>query len=68
MYVQAGGFFKGAGLNVQIITLSNSGAIAAALAGGAIDVGLANAMPVPHSTRSFPAPPIKWLWRGLTLP
>jgi len=42
MYVQAGGFFKGAGLNVQIITLSNSGAIAAALAGGAIDVGLAN--------------------------
>lgn len=42
IYVQAGGYFKRAGVNVQIVPLPNSGAIAAALAGSAIDVGLAN--------------------------
>jgi NitT/TauT family transport system substrate-binding protein len=41
-YVQAGGFFKRAGLNVELVSLPHSAAIAAALSGGSIDVGLAN--------------------------
>ena len=35
-----GGFFKRAGLNVELTPLQNAGAINAALAGGSLDVGL----------------------------
>jgi NitT/TauT family transport system substrate-binding protein len=42
IYVQAGGFFKRANLNVELVPLPNSAAIAAALAGGSINVGLGN--------------------------
>ncbi len=41
-FAEAGGFFKPAGLDVQLITLPNSGAIVAAAAGNALDIGLAN--------------------------
>jgi NitT/TauT family transport system substrate-binding protein len=39
-----GGFFKKAGLDVQIEMLPNGGAVASALAAGAVDVGLADVM------------------------
>ena len=39
-----GGFFKKAGLDVQIEMLPNGGAVAAALASGAVDIGLADVM------------------------
>ena len=42
IYVLAGGFFKRAGIAVELISLPNSAAIAAALSGGAINVGLGN--------------------------
>ena len=42
IYVEAGGFFKRAGIAVELVALPNSAAIAAAMSGGAIDVGLAN--------------------------
>ncbi len=42
IYAQAGGFFKRAGVNVELVSLQNSGAIAAALTGGSITVGLGN--------------------------
>lgn len=42
IYVQAGGFFKRADITVELLSLPNSAAIAAALAGGTIDVGLGN--------------------------
>jgi ABC-type nitrate/sulfonate/bicarbonate transport system substrate-binding protein len=38
------GAFKKAGLDVQIVMLPNGGAIASALAGGAIDIGLSDVM------------------------
>jgi NitT/TauT family transport system substrate-binding protein len=38
------GFFKKAGLDVEIVTLSNGPAIASAVASGAIDVGSSNAL------------------------
>jgi NitT/TauT family transport system substrate-binding protein len=38
------GFFKKAGLDVQIVMLPNGGAVASALAGGAIDIGLSDVM------------------------
>ena len=38
------GFFKKAGLDVQIVMLPNGGAVAAALASGAIDIGLSDVM------------------------
>jgi len=41
-YAEAGGFFKEAGVRVQLVPLPNSGAITAAAAGGALDLGLAN--------------------------
>lgn len=41
-YADEIGFFKKAGLNVQIETLNNGGAIAAAVAAGALDVGFSN--------------------------
>jgi NitT/TauT family transport system substrate-binding protein len=46
IYAQGAGFFKDAGLNVELVSLSNSGALAAAVAGGAIDFGLANPIAV----------------------
>jgi NitT/TauT family transport system substrate-binding protein len=39
-YALDGGFFKRAGLNVDVTPLQNAGAIATALAGGSLDVGL----------------------------
>ena len=42
VYANAAGFFKGAGLDVTLVAMANSGAMGAALAGGAIDIGLAN--------------------------
>jgi NitT/TauT family transport system substrate-binding protein len=42
IYARAGGFFKRAAVNVELISLANSGAIVAALTGGAINIGLAN--------------------------
>ena len=36
------GFFKNAGLNVELVDLPNTGAIAAAIAGRAVDVGFAD--------------------------
>jgi NitT/TauT family transport system substrate-binding protein len=41
-YADAAGFFKQADVSVQLVTLPNSGSIAAAVAGGSLDVGLAN--------------------------
>jgi NitT/TauT family transport system substrate-binding protein len=41
-YAQAMGFFKQAGLDVQVQTLDNGAAIAAAVAGGAADIGQSN--------------------------
>jgi NitT/TauT family transport system substrate-binding protein len=41
-YAEAAGFFKAADVGVQLVTLPNSGSIASAVAGGALDVGLAN--------------------------
>jgi NitT/TauT family transport system substrate-binding protein len=46
LYAQGGGFFKDAGLNVELISLSNSGSLTAAVAGGAIDIGLGNPIAV----------------------
>jgi NitT/TauT family transport system substrate-binding protein len=42
IYAEEAGFFKAAGLRTQLVLLANSGAIAAAVAGGSVDVGLAN--------------------------
>jgi NitT/TauT family transport system substrate-binding protein len=41
-YADAAGFFKQADVGIELVTLPNSGAIAAAVAGGSLDVGLAN--------------------------
>lgn len=46
LYAQGAGFFKDAGLNVELVSLSNSGSLAAAVAGGAIDIGLGNPIAV----------------------
>jgi NitT/TauT family transport system substrate-binding protein len=43
-YAQDQGFFKKAGLNVEVTTFPSGGAAAAALAGGAIDVGITDAV------------------------
>lgn len=43
-YAQEMGFFKKAGLDVQIQTISNGGAITAAVLGGAVDVGQGNVL------------------------
>jgi NitT/TauT family transport system substrate-binding protein len=42
IYAQAGGFFKRANLDVTLVALPNSAAIAAALSGGSINIGLGN--------------------------
>jgi NitT/TauT family transport system substrate-binding protein len=41
-YAQAAGFFKEAGLDVQVVMLSNTAATASALAGGSLDVGISS--------------------------
>jgi NitT/TauT family transport system substrate-binding protein len=41
-YAQDLGFFKNAGLDVQLVELKNGAAIAAGVAGGAADVGISN--------------------------
>jgi NitT/TauT family transport system substrate-binding protein len=41
-YAQAKGFFKKAGLNVEIMTVNGGAAVAAAVAGGAADIGQSN--------------------------
>jgi NitT/TauT family transport system substrate-binding protein len=42
IYALSGGFFKRANLDVTLVALPNSAAIAAALAGGSINIGLGN--------------------------
>jgi NitT/TauT family transport system substrate-binding protein len=42
LYAREKGFFKNHGLNVEIQTVSSGGAVAAAVAGGAADVGQSN--------------------------
>jgi NitT/TauT family transport system substrate-binding protein len=42
IYAQGAGFFKEAGLNVELVSLANSGSLGAAVAGGAIDIGIGN--------------------------
>ena len=41
-YANANGFFKDAGLNVELTMLANTAATASALAGGALDVGISS--------------------------
>jgi NitT/TauT family transport system substrate-binding protein len=43
-YADQQGFFKDAGLNVELTTLGNGGAIATAIGSGTIDVGITNAL------------------------
>lgn len=45
-YAQTMGFFRKAGLNVQLTSLNNGSAVAAAVAGGAADVGQSNAVSI----------------------
>ena len=42
-YAQENGFFLRAGLNVEVSTMGNGGAVLAAVAGDAVDIGFANA-------------------------
>lgn len=46
VYAQGGGFFKQAGLTVELVQLPNTGAIAAAVVGGSLDIGLGSALTV----------------------
>jgi NitT/TauT family transport system substrate-binding protein len=52
IYAQGAGFFKEAGLSVELVSLANSGSLAAAVAGGAIDIGLANPIAVASARSS----------------
>jgi NitT/TauT family transport system substrate-binding protein len=45
-YAQDNGFFKQVGLNVQIEAYNGGGAIAAAVIGGSLQIGVANPLPV----------------------
>ena len=45
-FAEAKGFFKQAGIDVQIETMSNGSAIAAAVASGAVDVGFSSLVPL----------------------
>jgi NitT/TauT family transport system substrate-binding protein len=45
-YAQALGYFKAAGLDVQIQSIDNGAAIAAAIAGGAADIGQSNVVSI----------------------
>ena len=49
IYAQGAGFFKDAGLNVELVSLANSGSIAAAVAGGTIDIGVGNVIAVANA-------------------
>ncbi len=49
IYAQGGGFFKDAGLNVELVSLANSGALGAALAGGTIDIAVGNVIAVANA-------------------
>jgi NitT/TauT family transport system substrate-binding protein len=42
-YAQDGGFFKRAGLDIEFTTFRAGGAVTAAIAGGALDIGVTNA-------------------------
>jgi NitT/TauT family transport system substrate-binding protein len=54
-FAEAGGFFKQADLQVQLVTLPNSSSIIAAAAGGALDVGLANPISLTNAIqKGFP--------------
>ncbi len=52
IYAQGGGFFKDAGMNVELISLANSGALGAAVAGGTIDIGVGNLIAVANARTS----------------
>ena len=52
VYADAGGFFKQAGLNVELVMLGNSGAIASAVAGGSVDIGLGNPISLANAVES----------------
>ena len=43
LYAQENGFFTSAGLDVDVATMGNGGAILAAVAGDAVEIGIANA-------------------------
>jgi NitT/TauT family transport system substrate-binding protein len=43
-YAQDEGFFRRAGLDVDLVTFPNGGAVAAAVVGGAVDVGITNSI------------------------
>lgn len=45
-YADDKGFFRSAGLNVQVQSISNGPAIAAAVASGAIDIGVGSSLPL----------------------
>jgi NitT/TauT family transport system substrate-binding protein len=49
IYAQGAGFFTAAGLTVRLVNLQNSGAIASAVAGGSIDIGLANPIAIANA-------------------
>lgn len=46
IYAQGAGFFSRAGLNVELVQLANTGAIAAAVVGGSLDVGLGSPLTI----------------------
>jgi NitT/TauT family transport system substrate-binding protein len=52
MYADSAGFFKQAGLNVELVQLASSSAIAAAVAGSSIDIGLGNPIVVANAIQS----------------
>jgi NitT/TauT family transport system substrate-binding protein len=49
IYAQGAGFFKDAGLNVELVSLANSGSLGAGVAGGTIDIGLANVIAIANA-------------------
>ncbi len=52
VYADAAGFFKAAGLTVEPTMLANSGSIAAAVAGGSVDIGLGNPISLANAVES----------------
>jgi NitT/TauT family transport system substrate-binding protein len=49
VYAENAGFFKAAGLNVELVSLANSGSIGAAVAGGAVDIGVGNVISIANA-------------------
>jgi NitT/TauT family transport system substrate-binding protein len=49
IYAQGAGFFKDAGLNVELVSLANSGSLGAGVAGGTIDIGLGNVIAIANA-------------------